>query len=197
MRGALTPHPELWNNFSQEKTVKTSKLLRLIVWNFVSIPIPAGRTNRDVVEQIARASKIPIEALCDDLNKPLYPGSQAIFGFAGDALDKVADNYNNMQWWISETGLNVAMVPSLLAVDPAQSWLDALDGNVKGNIEAFRGLDGELKKLVTVDVAARFGGVGRRAIEKAISNGKLESQGQRRNRRVIVSSLLRYFPSEK
>jgi hypothetical protein len=66
----------------------------------------------------------------------------------------------------------------------------------KGNVTKLRGTDGELKKAVTVDVACRFGGVGRRAIEKAVKKGSLESEGEYRNRRILVQSLLKYFPPE-
>jgi len=48
--------------------------------------------------------------LCDDLNRPVYLGWQVIFGFAGDELDKIADNYDNMQGWVSDAGLNMAIV---------------------------------------------------------------------------------------
>jgi hypothetical protein len=67
----------------------------------------------------------------------------------------------------------------------------------KGNTEILQGPDGELKKAVTLDLAARFGGVTKRAIGKAVKKGTLESQGERMNRRVVVSSLLKYFPPEK
>ena len=67
----------------------------------------------------------------------------------------------------------------------------------KGNTEILQGPDGELKKAVTLDLAARFGGVSKRAISKAVKKGTLESHGERMNRRVVVSSLLKYFPPEK
>ena len=65
----------------------------------------------------------------------------------------------------------------------------------KGNLDILR-IDGKLKRLVTLPVAARFGGVSRRAIEKAAAKGSLEAVGKRRNRRIFVESLLTYFPPE-
>ena len=65
----------------------------------------------------------------------------------------------------------------------------------KGNLGLLRE-DGKLKRAVTLDTAARFGGVGRRAIEKALRKGPLEAEGEGQNRRVIVESLLQYFPPE-
>jgi hypothetical protein len=67
----------------------------------------------------------------------------------------------------------------------------------KGNIAILHGIDGELKRVVTLDVARRFGGVSLRAIQDAAKNGKLATEGERLHRRVLVASLLRYFPPEK
>ena len=67
----------------------------------------------------------------------------------------------------------------------------------KGNLALLRGTDGQLKRAVTLDVARRFGGVTRRAINDAARNGKLVTEGTRLQRKVLVDSLLRYFPSER
>jgi hypothetical protein len=103
-------NPLFWRSFSYEKASKTSKLRDFLIYNFVNLSIPAGRTNRDVAEQIAKESHLPIDALPDDLSQPVFPRGQVISGFAGDELDKVADNYDNMQWWLSDAGLNMAIV---------------------------------------------------------------------------------------
>ena len=66
----------------------------------------------------------------------------------------------------------------------------------KGNLEILRGTDGQLKRAVNLDVAQRFGGVSRRAIEKAVKKGSLQAEGGRSNRRIVVQSLLKYFPPE-
>jgi hypothetical protein len=102
--------PRLWKYFSYEKTSKTSKYRELLIYDFVSLAVPANRTDRDVVEQIAENSRIPIESLSDSLNRQIYPRGQAIFGFVGDEFDQVAHNYDNMQWWLSDAGLNMAIV---------------------------------------------------------------------------------------
>lgn len=66
----------------------------------------------------------------------------------------------------------------------------------KGTVDLLHGVDGKVKHAVTVDVARRFGGVGRRAIEKAIKKGALKAEGESQNRRILVESLLKYFPPE-
>jgi|HubBroStandDraft_2_1064218.scaffolds.fasta_scaffold00943_8 hypothetical protein len=100
----------LWGNFSYEKTSKTSEFRDLLIYSHVGLSIPPGRTNRDVVEEIAKASHIPVESLPDELNQPVDPGSQVIWGYAGNEFDRIADNYNNMEWWVSDAGLNMAVV---------------------------------------------------------------------------------------
>lgn len=102
--------PQLWQNFSYEKTSKTSKFRESLIYEFVSLSIPGHRTNRDVVEQVAKESHIPIESLADDLHWPVFSRGQAIFGFAGDEFDKIAENYEGMEWWVSDAGLNMAIV---------------------------------------------------------------------------------------
>ncbi len=61
----------------------------------------------------------------------------------------------------------------------------------KGNVATLRG-----KEFVTVETACAFGGVGRRAIEKAVRKGSLLSEGEGPNRRISAASLLKYFPPE-
>jgi hypothetical protein len=111
------PHPELWRKFDYQKASKTSKLCQVLVSKFVSLTIPSKRTNRDAVKQIAMESQIPIESLCDELNSPVFPRSQVIFGFAGDEFDNIAQNYPNIQWWITDAGLNMGTVNPAVSVD--------------------------------------------------------------------------------
>ena len=80
----------------------------------------------------------------------------------------------------------------------ATSTLEAaVDNSDKGNLALLRGTDGEFKRAVTLEVAARYGGVSRRAIQAAAYKGTLETQGKRLQRRVLVPSLRNYFPAEK
>jgi hypothetical protein len=65
----------------------------------------------------------------------------------------------------------------------------------KGNIALLRD-GGTYKRSVMVKTASQFGGVGKRAIEKAAQKGTLETEGKGPNRRILVKSLLEYFPPE-
>lgn len=124
---------EFWQHFSYARTAKESEFGNRLIYKFVSLSLPGNQTNRDVVEQIAGNAHIPIESLCNELADPVFPRAQAIFGFAGDEFDRIADAYDNMQWWISHAGLNMAIVsPSAgnLAVPTFAELVDmqVLDG---------------------------------------------------------------------
>ncbi|MFN7994868.1 MAG: hypothetical protein U0Q18_14780 [Bryobacteraceae bacterium] len=67
----------------------------------------------------------------------------------------------------------------------------------KRDLSLLRGPDGKLKRVVTVTEACRYGGVGQRAIQKACQKGSLRSESEGPNRRIVVQSILEYFPPEK
>jgi hypothetical protein len=101
-----------WGRFNYQRTLQTNgqKLYDdLILGNLISHSVSAPCTMREVVEQIARHSQkpIPIEHLAECLNSPVLPRGKALFGSPGNCLDEVVGNYDNLQWWISNKGLNV------------------------------------------------------------------------------------------
>jgi hypothetical protein len=100
---------------------------------------------------------------------------------------------------------NPAPVEAATAKEPAQAGdpvrLAAFPTSTaksdQGNLAILRDTAGELRRAVTLDVAHRFGGVSRRAIEEAAHKGLLKTEGRHQQRRVLVESLLKYFPPEK
>jgi hypothetical protein len=64
-----------------------------------------------VVKEIASAATtpIPVEALSEELGRPIFPRGQVFFGYLGDVIDKIAMGYVGMRWWISDKGLNMAV----------------------------------------------------------------------------------------
>jgi len=110
--------PLLWQYFNAERT---STIYRELLFNWVSLSVPARLTNDHVVEQIARAASIPVESLSDHLAQSVFPRGQVVSGFAGDEFDKIADNYRNMQWWVSDTGLNMEIVSTPFSQLPRPS----------------------------------------------------------------------------
>jgi hypothetical protein len=107
---ALRCHPEYWRHFSYEKTSKASKFREVLVYNLVNLSIPANRNQRDVAEQIAKKAHIPIESLPNELDQIVSWRGQTLFGFASDLFDQIADYMDNMKWWVSDHGLEMAIV---------------------------------------------------------------------------------------
>ena len=205
--------PMLWSRFNLAKTAKTSPYRDLLIYHHVSISIESGTSNRDLVERIAGESRIPVESLTDALDTPIFSRGRVVFGYAGDEFDAVAADYNQMEWWVSDNGLNMAVCPVLTRIRPPS--FDEIVSNAlpepfpqhditsaeapaaKGNLAILRGPDGNLKRAVTLETARRFAGVSRRAIDEAARRRILKTEGTHTHRKVIVASLLEYCPSEE
>jgi hypothetical protein len=113
-------NPQPWPRFNTEKSSKNavravrSKHLSLSIW---------GKWSNDVlVKRIANDfTPIPIESLSEDLKRPEFPRGTVVFGKAGVELGRIASTYPNMQWWVSEDGLN------MITIEPALSLLTDFD----------------------------------------------------------------------
>jgi hypothetical protein len=117
--------PVAWRRFSPERT--SAKFLALLRYNLANFSIPAPLTNREVVVKIAKGSQIPIESLCDDISHPVFPRGQVIVGYVGDEIDKIARNYPFMRWWVSDSGLNMAILSAEeIKADQEMALLDRI-----------------------------------------------------------------------
>jgi len=97
----------------------------------------------------------------------------------------------------AETKLSTAMSPGANHNDTPTAGRTAREiAAEKGDLGLLQA-DGKRKRAVTLDTARRFGGVSRRAIDDAVARGSLKTEGKRQQRRVLVDSLLKYFPPEK
>jgi hypothetical protein len=168
-------NPQLWRHFSSEKT--PPNFCNLILNNFASLTIPAPCTLRDVVEQIAKQSRnrIPIESLSDNLSQPVLLRAITIFGPPGNHFDQIADNYTNMQWWVSENGLNMAVVP------PGAARLSDFN-KLAGELAVFKERNGKLSKDAILEIA--------KALDEA--GYKLEKELQPAQWKVIAKYNQRY-----
>jgi len=129
----------IWRRFNSKKTIATggTKLFRTAVLeNVVNCTVSAPSTDRDVLEQIARQSKlpIPIESLPDVLNERVHPRGRTLFGFCGNRIDQIACNYPAMQWWISKNGLHMEAI-----FNSNLSEFDALAGKLMSEARPKRG----------------------------------------------------------
>jgi TIR domain len=103
-----------WLHFNQQKTAKNDGELlcdELISGNFVSHTVPAPASMRKIVEEIAKHSQkpIPIDSLAEALSEPVLSRGKVLFGSPGDCIDGIMANYDNLEWWISNKGLNVTV----------------------------------------------------------------------------------------
>jgi hypothetical protein len=103
-----------WLHFNQQKTAKNDGELlcdELISGNFVSHTVSAPASMRKIVEEIANHSQkpIPIHSLAEALSEPVLSRGKVLFGSPGDCIDGIMANYDNLEWWISNKGLNVTV----------------------------------------------------------------------------------------
>jgi len=148
-------HLPLWHRFDSVRTKETGGDCILVLDNHVSLSIPAPWTHRDAVEKIASQSRepIPIQSLADALSETKFVRGKVIFGFAGDKIDQIASNYEDMHWWISKEGLNMAIVP------PAATNLSRFD-EFAGKLCVDKWKDGKLSKKSLMEITKKLDGAG-------------------------------------
>jgi hypothetical protein len=103
----------MWTRFSNERTPKRARQ-----WlydrreNHIGCTVLAPCSLGQVVMTICEKAQhtVLIDLLSPQLRTPVLPRGKTIFGSAWDAIDKIACNYPNMQWWISEHGLTMDIV---------------------------------------------------------------------------------------
>ena len=85
---------------------------RSIPGNFISHTVPAPYSHRSVVEAIAQYSRIlfQIDHLTALLDQQDGVRGKVLFGPSGKYIDDVVLNYPNLEWWFSDSGLNVTQV---------------------------------------------------------------------------------------
>jgi hypothetical protein len=112
-RAALADSSPFWGRFVASRSARGEAAFQLLVGNLVSLSIPGQTTPREQIIQIANRATNPIavESLSDELSaiKPIR--GCTYFDSFGNIVDRLAENFPNMRWWISEKGLNMANLP--------------------------------------------------------------------------------------
>ena len=106
----------MWDRFSDyDNSVDESTFRRLIHDNFTSLSVSGPCTHRKLVERVAEGSNVPIPvaSLPEILAQTLLSRGRAVFGRPGNYFDEIARSYPNMQWWLNNDGLNMAINSSL------------------------------------------------------------------------------------
>jgi hypothetical protein len=103
----------MWTRFSNERTPKRARQ-----WLYdrrenhinctVSAPCSLGQVVTAICEKALHP--VPIDLLSLQLGAPVLSQPKVVFGSAWNAIDEIAHNYPNMQWWISEHGLTMDIV---------------------------------------------------------------------------------------
>lgn len=102
-----------WQRFDSIKTKETGGTLKPLTDTFINLAIPAPYTHRGELEAIVRQFQPPleIESLDEKLSEAEFVRAKTIFRLAADEIDDLAANYQQIVWWISEHGLNMATGP--------------------------------------------------------------------------------------
>lgn len=146
-------------------------------------------TWRHVINRCYLAGEDPVEVLADVAKTvPALGGVPA--RSASQVVGSLLSDFLQLGSWcgvlpLDETGkalVGIQTAPSL----PPPAGVGKPD---KHNINIISDMDGKLKRAATLDVASRFGGVSRRAIERAVKKGPLEAEGERQNRLILGRSL--------
>jgi hypothetical protein len=142
-----------WLRFDNVRTEETGGSLKLLEGKIVSLTIPAGKTHRDELEAIARQLLLEIESLDERLSETQFVRGKTVFRLACNEIDDIAVNYNNMLWWISKDGLNMANV------QPAAAKISRFD-DFAGKLYVDGSNDGKLSKTLLMSIAKALDGAG-------------------------------------
>jgi len=114
-KSKLHKHKGLWERFDHLRTQETDGSIKFLEDSFVSLTIPPRSTHRDAVQAIAKHCQIAIESLGGNLGERQFPRGKTIFDLGGNAIDDIAQQYEDMCWWMSKNGLNIVDVPRATA----------------------------------------------------------------------------------
>jgi hypothetical protein len=84
--------------------------------NHVSVTVAGPCSLREVVERIAASAEVPIPIgfLSSRLDAVILRRGLVCFGTAGDLFDEATQGLDRMEWWLSDSGLNIDVVQSSL-----------------------------------------------------------------------------------
>jgi hypothetical protein len=130
----------LWSRLRLEclSSAASCRLFRdLILENFVSLSISGPHSLRDKVERIATDAHkpIPIDYLCWELGDRLLSGASAVFGCPGENFNRIARNFPELYWCLSDKGLRM----EILGKNDGPVSFDALAGHLLSQARSSRG----------------------------------------------------------
>jgi hypothetical protein len=117
-----------WSRFMPNRSIKDRATLESLLGSNVSLSVPGPATLQEQVIQIANLATNPLAvgSLCDELNNVKLSRGSTYSDSLGNILDEIAENFPNMRWWITERGLNMAIVPP----DEVLDYFDSFAGEL-------------------------------------------------------------------
>lgn len=123
-----------------------------------SFSLEAPWSHLDVVKAICERAEEPItiKHLSPELGTTALLRGVTLFGYAWDEIDKIAFNFDDMHWWVSDGGLTVAKIIRT----PPQDF-DEIAGRIVS--EARRQLQGKkyLSRGEHLNIASQLDALGR------------------------------------
>lgn len=116
----------------------------------VSAPCSLGQVVTTICEKAQHT--VPIDVLSLQLRAPVLSRGKTIFGSAWDVIDKIAHNYPNMQWRISEHGLTMDIV----APTPPPQDFDQIAGKLVFEMRQKFGEESCLSRDRYLEIAAQL-----------------------------------------
>jgi hypothetical protein len=109
-----------WFRLLPERCTKNLATRKSFLSSFVALSVPAQTTHAEGIRIIAAGANIPfsIESLGDELDTGKLSRGHAIFKYLGDVVDEMAEIIPNMRWWLTDKGLNMAVVPPECTLSP-------------------------------------------------------------------------------
>jgi hypothetical protein len=102
--------PWMWGAFNKSRSAQGKQLfLEQILDNIGNLSVPAGSSHFTLIEELAARAqpRIAIEGLSEELKRTTFPRGNTVWEFVGNILDQIVRNYPDLEWWISEKGLNI------------------------------------------------------------------------------------------
>ena len=147
-----------WDRFNWERTTNTARVQLYEGHNNVSCTIPGPYNHTQVVSAICGQSQLPINIhqLSPQLETLVAPRGTTVFGSAWDAINKIAWNYTNMYWWVSEQGLTM----DLIAPTPAVDDFDKIAGKLVQDMHTMYKGKRSLARQQHLEIAAQLDQLG-------------------------------------
>lgn len=107
-----------WEFFSVERADKTPAAAAWLVNNLINDTFRAPSTHYELVKFICSSARhpVPVVELSEDLRSFAVLRGLVCSAMAGELFDEIAESHDGMEWWVTDEGLHMAVVPPISAV---------------------------------------------------------------------------------